>query len=85
MSNRNFDSRVIIQRLQDQNRARSLYQYNKNGMAIVNNPQTSDSGAGRINTFHSGSETMYFRGLIGEYVTTSLGATCDFTNVTSPS
>lgn len=39
MSNRNFDSRVIIQRLQNQNYARNLYKNNVNGQGLINNPQ----------------------------------------------
>lgn len=43
MSNRNFDSRVVISRLQAQNYARNIHEYNSNGRRIINNPQTSDS------------------------------------------
>ena len=75
MSNRNFDSRVIIQRLQAQNYARNLYNNNVNSRALINNPQTTDGNASVYNTFHTGSETMYFRGLLGGGETISIGGT----------
>jgi hypothetical protein len=73
MSNRNFDSRVIIQRLQDKNYARNFYLYNTTGQRILNNPQNSNSGALRYSTYHDGSQTMYFRGLIGGGMTVDSG------------
>ena len=73
MSNRNFDHRVIIQRLQNQNYARNLYNNNVNGQGLINNPQNSDGNASRFNTYHSGAQTEYFRGLIGGCETVSVG------------
>lgn len=73
MSNRNFDSRVIIQRLQDKNYARNLYLYNTTGQRILHNPQNSNSGALKYTTYHDGSQTMYFRGLIGGGMTVDTG------------
>ena len=35
MSNRNFDNRVIVQRLQNQNYARNLYKNNVNGKQLI--------------------------------------------------
>jgi hypothetical protein len=75
MSNRNFDSRVIIQRLQQQNYARNLYKMNVNGQPLINNPQNSDGTSSRLTTFVSGSQTDYFRGLIGAGETISVGGT----------
>lgn len=43
MSNRNFDSRTIIHRLQQLNIAQNLYKTQKNGQQIINNPQNTDS------------------------------------------
>ena len=74
MSNRNFDSRVIIQRLQNQNYARNLYQTNANGHTLINNPQNSDGTSSRFTTFVPGAKTDYFRGLIGSGETVSVGA-----------
>jgi hypothetical protein len=48
MSNRNFDNRVIIQRLQQQNYARNLYKNNTTGQAIINNPQNSDGTSSSV-------------------------------------
>jgi hypothetical protein len=73
MSNRNFDNRVIIQRLQNQNYSRNLYINNTNGKRIINNPQNSDGNASRFNTYISGAQTEYFRGLIGGCETVSIG------------
>jgi hypothetical protein len=55
MSNRNFDSRVIIQQLQNQVYARNLYINNTNGKAIINNPQTTDGTASRFDTYILGA------------------------------
>jgi hypothetical protein len=75
MSNRNFDGRVIIQRLQNQNYARNLYQTNANGQTLINNPQNSDGTSSRLATFVSGAKTDYARGLIGSGESISLGGT----------
>ena len=75
MSNRNFDGRVIIQRLQQQNYARNLYKNNVNGQGLINNPQNSDGNSSRLTTFVPGAQTEYFRGLVGGCETVSLGGT----------
>jgi hypothetical protein len=75
MSNRNFDSRVIIQRLQEQNYSRNLYTYNTAGNQIIRNPQNSNGAASRFTSYTEGSQTMYFRGLVGGGVTSSIGGT----------
>ena len=75
MSNRNFDSRVIIQRLQNQNYARNLYQTNVNGQTLINNPQNSDGTSSRFTSFVPGAKTDYFRGLVGAGETVSVGGT----------
>lgn len=72
MTTRNFDNRVIIQRLQDQNRARNLYSNMYYGHRIINNPQTSDPSSARLNTYPNGSQTWYFRSVEGG-VTSSIG------------
>jgi len=79
MSNRNFDSRVIIQRLQNQNYARNLYQMNVNGQTLIANPQNSDGNASRLTTFVSGAKTDYARGLIGGGASISVGGTANVT------
>ena len=75
MSNRNFDNRVIIQRLQNQNYARNLYLNNVNGKQLITNPQNTDGNSSRQNTFTAGAQTEYFRGLLGGGETVSLGGT----------
>jgi hypothetical protein len=73
MSNRNFDNRVIIQRLQNQVYSRNLYTNNINSRNIINNPQNTDSTSSRFDTYRSGAQTEYFRGLLGNNVTISPG------------
>jgi hypothetical protein len=73
MSNRNFDSRVIIQRIQNQNYARNLYTNQTGGNLIINNPQNSSADSSRFTTYTSGAQTEYFRGLIGGGETISVG------------
>ena len=65
MSNRNFDNRVIISRLQNQVYARNLYANNTSGQTLINNPQNSDGTASRYNSYTPGAQTEYFRGLRG--------------------
>jgi len=73
MSNRNFDSRVIIQRLQNQVYSRNLYSNNATGQSLINNPQNSDGNASRFNSYVPGAQTEYFRGLVGAGETISPG------------
>jgi hypothetical protein len=75
MANRNFDSRVIIQRLQNKNYARNLYQQNVNGQRLINNPQNSDGNSSRYVTYVPGAQTEYFRGLMNGPPTINLGGT----------
>lgn len=79
MSNRNFDNRVIIQRLQSQCYARNLYGNNINGRRIISNPQTTDGTSSRYVTYDEGSQTEYARGLTGECVSVSPGGICGVT------
>lgn len=65
MSNRNFDSAVIIQRLQQKNYARNLYINNTTGQCIISNPQNSDGNASQFVNFVPGAQTDYFRTLQG--------------------
>jgi hypothetical protein len=76
MSNRNFDSRVIIQRLQNRVYSRNLYNNNTTGHTIITNPQTTDGDSSRYVTYHSGAQTEYFRSLEGT-TTISQGGIAD--------
>jgi hypothetical protein len=84
MSNRNFDGRVIIQRLQNQVYARNLYQNNTTGQGLINNPQNTDSNASRFNSYVAGAQTEYFRGLIGNGETISPGGILAIPAVPAP-
>jgi hypothetical protein len=84
MANRNFDSRVIIQRLQNKNYARNLYQQNVDGQRLINNPQNSDGNSSRYATFVSGAQTQYFRGLMNAPPTISLGGTFGIPVISQP-
>lgn len=81
MANRNFDSRVIIQRLQNKNYARNLYQQNVDGQRLINNPQNSDGNSSRYVTFVSGAQTEYFRGLMNGPPTINLGGTFGISSI----
>lgn len=73
MAKRNFDSHVIIDRLQNKNYARNAYQMNVDGSQIVSNPQTSDATSSRFTTFVSGTQTEYVKGLTNAPPTINLG------------
>ena len=42
MSNRNFDASIITKRTRDRTIAQNLYNNQKSGVQIINNPQTSN-------------------------------------------
>lgn len=65
MSNRNFDSSVIIQRLQNQIYSRNLYINDTTGQRLINNPQTTDGNASRHVLYIPGAQTEYARNLEG--------------------
>lgn len=73
MSNRNFDSRVIIQRLRDQNNAQNLYRYQQSGIQSIRNPLNSDPSPERILSYRAGQETTYYKNLIGGGYISSIG------------
>jgi hypothetical protein len=75
MSNRNFDNRAIILRLQQKNYARNLYTTQAQGKNLITNPQNSDGDSSRYNTFASGAQTTYTKGLLGGVVTPNFGGT----------
>jgi len=72
MSNRNFDSRVIIQRLTQLNTAQSIYKANKAGVHIISNPQNSNPSPQVIMNYKEGSATTYTKNL-GSGYTSSIG------------
>jgi len=73
MSNRNFDSRVIIQRLQALASSNNTYNYNANGVRIINNPQNSVASFSRIMDLDTGRETTYQQTLHGTYTSSISG------------
>jgi hypothetical protein len=85
MSNRNFDNRVIIQRLQNQVYSRNTYINNTSGKQIINNPQNSNGNASVFNSFKDGAQTQYFRGLIGGGETISPGGIINIASFPSQS
>lgn len=72
MSNRNFDSRTIIQRLTQLNTAQSIYKANKAGVPIIGNPQNSNPSPQVIMNYKEGSATTYTKNL-GSGYTSSIG------------
>lgn len=77
MSNRNFDSRVVIQRLRDKNMAQNFAQFQQNSQSIINNPQTSDPSPQRIGQYYDGAGTAVVQNLLGGGYTVNLGATAN--------
>ena len=75
MSNRNFDSRTIIQRLQEQNNAQSLYKAQQSGKQLISNPQVSDPSPQRILSYKQGVQTTYYKNLEGGYTVSNSGIT----------
>ena len=84
MSNRNFDGRAIIQRLQNKVYARNLYTNNTSGQPMINNPQTTDGNSSRYVSYHSGAQTEYARGLLGSCETVSVGGIVDIPSTPEP-
>jgi hypothetical protein len=76
MSNRNFDSSAIIQRLKDRTTAQSIYKANQAGLPIVSNPQNSNSSPQVIMDAKEGAGTTYMKNLGGGY-TVNQGGTCN--------
>ena len=76
MSTRNFDSRVITDRLQQCHHARYLHVQQTNGKASVANPQTSNGDASTMSLFHAGSPSFVEKGLLGGKTTVQPGGTC---------
>ena len=76
MSNRNFDSRTVIDRLQQINHARYIRTQQLAGQSAISNPQTSNADASTISLFQAGSPSIYQKGLIGGLITTQPGGTC---------
>jgi len=75
MSNRNFDSRTIIHRLQEQNNAQSLYKTQQLGKQIISNPQTSDPSPTRVLSYKEGVQTTYYKNLKEGYTVSTSGIT----------
>ena len=72
--NRNFDSSALTQLRSAQSVARGVFVAQQSGARIISNPQTSNAGAGRIESYHVGTETAYLAGSVGGKGQTVLGA-----------
>jgi hypothetical protein len=73
MSTRNFDSRVITDRLQSRNHARYQYQQRSRGNLILSNPQTANGNASMATLYQEGTMTTYQKGLLGGTITEQVG------------
>lgn len=73
MSTRNFDSRVITDRLQSRNHARYQYQQRSRGNLILSNPQTANGNASMATLYQEGTMTTYQKGLLGGAMTEQVG------------
>lgn len=76
MSTRNFDSRVITDRLQACHQARYQATQQSVGQSPISNPQTSNGNASMIPLYHQGSPSFYQKGLLGGVTTSQQGGTC---------
>jgi hypothetical protein len=73
MSTRNFDSRTIIERLQQKNHAKHVYDARARGQSLLHNPQTANGNASVMVDYQAGSQTTYQKGLLGGIVTGNQG------------
>lgn len=76
MSTRNFDSRVITDRLQACHYARYLHNAQRTGTSPLSNPQTSNADASTVALFQTGSPSVYQKGLLGGITQVQSGGTC---------
>ena len=68
MSTRNFDSSIIIQRLQNQNIAQQIRRTQQSGQTLLRNPQNSNASPSVIQNYKEGTETTYSKCLNGGYI-----------------
>ncbi len=73
MSTRNFDSRTIIERLQNKNHAKHVYDARARGQSLLHNPQTANGDASMMVNYQAGTLTTYQKGLLGGSVTSNQG------------
>lgn len=73
MSTRNFDSRVIVERLQNRNYAKHIYEQRARGQSLLQNPQTANGNGSMTTLYQEGLQTTYQKGLLGGAYTTELG------------
>jgi hypothetical protein len=74
MTTRNFDSRVVTDRLQARQHARSVYDARARGRTIIANPQNSNPNASGMIWYQEGTPTLYDKGLLGGTYTVQSGA-----------
>ncbi len=65
MSTRNFDSRVIVERLQNRNHSKHVYEQRARGQSLLQNPQTANGNASMATWYQDGTQTVYNKGLLG--------------------
>jgi hypothetical protein len=73
MSTRNFDSRVVIERLQQKNHAKHVYDARARGQSLLHNPQTANGDASMMVDYQAGMMTTYQKGLLGGSITSNSG------------
>lgn len=65
MSTRNFDHRVIVERVRAQTVAQGQFRNILSGSRMIGNPQSSTTTADRIIQYKEGVQTTFERGLLG--------------------
>jgi hypothetical protein len=73
MSTRNFDSRVIVERLQNRNHSKHVYEQRARGQPLLQNPQTANGNASMATLYQDGTQTVFNKGLLGGNYTIEQG------------
>ena len=73
MSNRNYDNRVVIDRLQSINLAQNIYKYQQSGKTIISNPQTSNASTQRITEYREGVQELILKNVGAGYTVNPSG------------
>jgi hypothetical protein len=74
MSNRNYDYRMIIDRLNNVNIAQNIYRHHQNGVnPIIINPQKSDSSTEMVRMYRNGIQPLISQNMQGRYTVSPSG------------
>jgi hypothetical protein len=77
MSNRNFDARSVIERLNNKVIAQNTYSNQHYGQRVINNPQASNNSASVVSSYRAGAQTTYSETLQHGFIV-NLGGIANF-------